>query len=72
MKVKDLNWQTVCCGEHDKMAEYIRPSDGVAFIVRVDNETLTYSIKKYQPDLKTLIVDSGELSEAEANSLLLS
>lgn len=78
MKITDIAFRRTCCGAHGLRAEYIR-EDGVGFLIRADLpdditpvQDLTYSVKIYEPDGKTLRQEIDDLAHDELIDVLTS
>lgn len=76
MKITDISFTPTCCGAHGLRAEYIR-EDGVGFLIRADLpdeitplEDLTYSVKIFEPDGKTLRQEAAEITAADIEVLI--
>ena len=76
MKIADISFTSTCCGAHGLRAQYIR-EDGVGFLIRADLpgeftplEDLTYSVKIYEPDGKTLRQEASEITAADLEVLI--
>lgn len=76
MKITDIAFRRTCCGAHGLRAEYIR-EDGVGFLIRADLpdditpvQDLTYSVKIYEPDGKTLRQEASEITAADLEVLI--
>lgn len=76
MNIADINFRRTCCGAHGLRAEHIR-ADGVGFLICADLpdeitplEDLTYSVKVYEPDGKTLRQEVSEITAADLEVLI--